>query len=269
MTGDDPHELIRPALNGTVGMLQSALKNGSAVKRIVITSSTATVREAVPEDRTFSEVDWNNDALKKVEEQGRDASFMTKYQASKVLAEKGAWDFCGQHKDKISWDLTVVIPPYVFGPPIQEVTAPARLNASIRAWYDAVFGEGTQTEDYLCRQGPCWVDVRDLAEAHIRSLEREEAGGERIIISAGEFVWNDWIEVAKSLSPSPVPSPSQLARGYPGFKPVYTVHYDATKSVELLGMIYKSKEEVTMDLLTDFNSRGWLSNRLQTPAADY
>jgi nucleoside-diphosphate-sugar epimerase len=88
-------------------MLQSALKNGyiipffdvddsddsllrSAVKRIVITSSTATVREAVPEDRTFSEVDWNNDALKKVEEQGRDASFMTKYQASKVLAEKGS-----------------------------------------------------------------------------------------------------------------------------------------------------------------------------------
>lgn len=61
----------------------------SAVKRIVITSSTGAVREIVPENRTFSEVDWNNKVVKELEEQGRDAPFMIKYQASKVFAEKG------------------------------------------------------------------------------------------------------------------------------------------------------------------------------------
>jgi hypothetical protein len=40
--------------------------------------------------------------------------------------------------------------------------------------------------------GGCWVDVRDLALAHVRALQKEEAGGERIIITAGAFAWQDW-----------------------------------------------------------------------------
>lgn len=37
-----------------------------------------------------------------------------------------------------------------------------------------------------------WIDVRDLGSAHVLSLLKEEAGGERIIVTAGKFVWQDW-----------------------------------------------------------------------------
>ena len=36
------------------------------------------------------------------------------------------------------------------------------------------------------------MDVRDLAEAHVRALEIPEAGNERVIVSAGPYVWQDW-----------------------------------------------------------------------------
>jgi nucleoside-diphosphate-sugar epimerase len=41
------------------------------------------------------------------------------------------------------------------------------------------------TNEFLAATGTCWIDVRDLANAHVISLEKEAAGGERIIVSAG------------------------------------------------------------------------------------
>jgi nucleoside-diphosphate-sugar epimerase len=101
-------ELIDPAVKGTVGILQSALKNGyirsstslssshpshfsysKSVKRIVITSSVAAVLHVDPEPQYFSELDWNEQAVQEVAEKGRDASAASKYRASKTLAEKG------------------------------------------------------------------------------------------------------------------------------------------------------------------------------------
>jgi nucleoside-diphosphate-sugar epimerase len=40
--------------------------------------------------------------------------------------------------------------------------------------------------------GSCWIDVRDLGRAHVLALLKAQAGGERIIVSAGPFVWQDW-----------------------------------------------------------------------------
>jgi nucleoside-diphosphate-sugar epimerase len=60
------------------------------------------------------------------------------------------------------------------------------LNASLRLWYDTVLVEGSKSEESFCKQGLSYVDVRDLAEAHVKSLEAEKAGGERIIVSAGK-----------------------------------------------------------------------------------
>ena len=37
-----------------------------------------------------------------------------------------------------------------------------------------------------------WVDVRDLADAHALALEKEEAGGNRIIVASGPYKWQDW-----------------------------------------------------------------------------
>lgn len=39
-----------------------------------------------------------------------------------------------------------------------------------------------------------WVDVRDLGDAHVLALEKEESGGERLFISAGPLFWQEWSE---------------------------------------------------------------------------
>lgn len=58
-------------------------------------------------------------------------------------------------------------------------------------WYNIIIADTPKTKEVLHR---ChgWVDVRDLAEAHVRSLEREEIGGERVIVHEGSFVWQEF-----------------------------------------------------------------------------
>lgn len=83
-------ELIQPAVRGTESILRSALEVGSNVRRIIYTSSAAAVLRVDPEPRTFSEDDWNDLSVAEVERDGKDALPITKYRASKTLAERGA-----------------------------------------------------------------------------------------------------------------------------------------------------------------------------------
>ncbi|KAF8878449.1 hypothetical protein BD779DRAFT_1554703 [Infundibulicybe gibba] len=129
MNAVDPQELIKPAVEGTIGILKSAAKAGGSVKRVVVTSSCAAVLHVSSEPRVFTEVDWNEQSVKEVEEQGSSAPNIAKYRASKTLAEKGtlpshssrleftavlaAWDFYNSKKPELGWDLVVINPPFV------------------------------------------------------------------------------------------------------------------------------------------------------------
>jgi len=66
------------------------------------------------------------------------------------------------------------------------------------------------------------------------------------------------VEIANSLSPSPIPSHT-LPRVMPGagINTVYMVTFDSTKSDRILGLKYRSKEELTRDTLADFEARAW------------
>jgi len=183
-------EIIGPAVNGTVSVLKSAAKHGQGVKRIVMTSSGAAVKES-GKDKLFTEEDWNEAALKEVKEQGDNSSGHAKYCASKTLAEKAAWEFYERNKSNVRWDLSVLNPPFVYGPVIHNVNSVDDLNFSARQWYDAVL-IGGQPEEVLLATQASWIDVRDLAEAHVLASEKEAAGGERILICAGSYVWQDW-----------------------------------------------------------------------------
>lgn len=138
-------------------------------------------------------------------EKGRNASQLSKYRASKSLAERGenqtflmssiqliqfsaAWDFVTKHSSTITWDFVTLCPPYVFGPVIHEVSTPNTLNASISQIYNALF----KKENVLQSVEFSWVDVRDVAQAHVRALEVPEAGGQRFIIASGPWIWQDW-----------------------------------------------------------------------------
>ncbi|RDB27412.1 hypothetical protein Hypma_004368, partial [Hypsizygus marmoreus] len=254
----DPEELIGPAVKGTSSILKSAIKNGKGIKRIVVTSSCASVLE-IGSDKIFTELDWNELSIREVKEQGNKASGASIYRASKTLAEKAAWELYEKNKADITWDLAVLNPPFVFGPVIHDVKDLASLNTSARQWYDAVLVEGAFSKEALETQGSGWIDVRDVAEAHVRALEKEAAGGERIIVSAGSYVWQDWRDAANSLSPSPIPSHTPLPVGFPGagLKAKPPVQYNTEKATRILGIKYRTKEELARDTLADFEKRGW------------
>ncbi|KAF9237170.1 hypothetical protein BU15DRAFT_76272 [Melanogaster broomeanus] len=198
----DPDELIIPAVNGTVGMLKSVLKD--EVKRVVITSSGVAVHRDDPNPLTFTESDWNDqclEVLKKFADEGRknEAPNLAKYRASKTLAERSAWEFVNspENQPRIKWDLAVLNPPLVLGPAIHEVTTPSSLNTSAAMFYNYVANGAKASaagNDFLANTGTCWIDVRDLAEAHALALETEAAGGERFIVSAGLWKWQDFSE---------------------------------------------------------------------------
>ncbi|KAG5719291.1 NADPH-dependent methylglyoxal reductase GRE2 [Termitomyces sp. T112] len=248
-------ELLEPAVNGTVGILKSALAYGQEVKRVVVISSVAAVSD-FSVYKLLNEDDWNEPSVIEIKEKGADAAGYVKYYASKTAAERAAWQFYEDNKTGISWDLSVLNPSYVFGPPVHELKSSDALGTSLRLWYDVVV-VGGQTEDFL-KTGLAFIDVRDVAEANVLALENEAAGGERIIISAGPFIWQQWVDVANSLS-LPIPSHSKLPIGYPGLADTakLPVEFDTRKAARILGLTYLNQEQVTRDSLTDFVKRGW------------
>ncbi|KAL0948587.1 hypothetical protein HGRIS_011146 [Hohenbuehelia grisea] len=258
LKADDPQELIVPAVNGTVGILESALKYGPSVKRVVITSSCASVLRVDPKPIVFTEDDWNDQSIQVVEKDGRAAPNIAKYRASKTLAEKAAWEFVEKHKGEISWSLVAINPPFVFGPVIHPVADISSLNTSANDFIATVLtpDAGGKTDDALASQGSCWIDVRDLADAHRLALEKADAGGQRIIVSAEAYVWQDWLDAANSLSPPP---DRPLPKGRPGAgkSAVHQIQYDTSKAQRILGLKYRTKEETLRDVLADLKVKGW------------
>ncbi|KAG7443070.1 D-lactaldehyde dehydrogenase [Guyanagaster necrorhizus] len=256
LSADEPSELIDPAVGGVKGILKSALKNGSdSLKRIVMSSSSAAIVAFSTAPVTVSEADWNEPPIKECEEKGRDASSLAKYSASKTLAEKAAWAFYEKHKPEIKWDISVINPPWVIGPAIHEVTTVDSLNASSKHWYDAIVREDFGGFSPLTTPGHGWADVRDVAMAHVRAMEVPSAGGERIIISVGSWVWQDWLDVISELSPNPYPSRT-LPRGTPGICQ-RAITFDMSKEQRILGIKFRMMEETAKDVLADYEHRGW------------
>jgi len=60
---------------------------------------------------TVDDTQWADESISVVKEQGANASAVSKYSASKTLAEKAAWEFYDEHKSEIQWDLVAQHPP--------------------------------------------------------------------------------------------------------------------------------------------------------------
>ncbi|KAF7975442.1 hypothetical protein HWV62_9579 [Athelia sp. TMB] len=296
--GDKLELIVVPDIT-TDGAFDEAVKGVDAIEHAaspfhmnaqdpqVVTSSCAAVYADYPDARVFSERDWNEQAIKEVQEKGRDADPGNKYRASKTLAEKAAWAFVKENP--VDWDLVVLNPPYrlehdlltddplldfqVFGPPIHEVSSISALNTSSAIWYQTVLTSNSPTDDF--KTGNCWVDVRDLAQGHLRALEKAEAGGERIVLAQGSFVWQDFLNEANALPKETLArlaKPSAIPRGDQSFKEeTPLVSYDTSKATQVLKMgskspahgqsadftVLRSPGECTKAMVEEFAGRGW------------
>ena len=160
----DENEMIVPARDGTLRVLRAARDAG--VKRVVITSSLGAIAYGhKPREKPFDEADWTN----------LDGMEAQPYINSKTLAERAAWDFVAREGGGL--ELSVVNPAAIFGPVLGPDFSGSieiikqLLNGAMPAVPRIYFGS---------------VDVRDVADLHLRAMTAPEARGERFIAVSGE-----------------------------------------------------------------------------------
>ncbi|RPD79310.1 NAD(P)-binding protein [Lentinus tigrinus ALCF2SS1-7] len=257
----DPEEVIGPAVRGTTSLLNSALKHQATVKRVFVMSSCAAVytpslSDAQEKTAIVDEKNWNEVSVEHVKEKGKEADGMHIYRASKVLAERAAWDLYEREKSReggLGWDLVTMCPPWVFGPVVHEAPTLEIFGSTQSLWYNNVV-KGEVKGDALTKAGYEWVDVRDLARAHTLALVTPAAGGERFIIRGGRAVWQDFVNAARKFS-------DKIPAGDPDYNPdeaFFPARFIADKSIRILGMNYRTMDELSKDSLEDFVTRGWL-----------
>jgi dihydroflavonol-4-reductase len=157
-------DLIAAARDGTLRVLGAA--RDAAVRRVVLTSSFAAIGYGHPERlEPFTELDWTDTA----------ASDVASYIKSKALAERAAWDFVAAEGNGM--ELTVINPVGIFGP----VLGPDYSSSIdiIRRFLDGSVPAVPRIDFGL-------VDVRDVADLHLRAMTSASAAGERFIAVAGE-----------------------------------------------------------------------------------
>jgi nucleoside-diphosphate-sugar epimerase len=167
-------ELILPARDGTLRVLRAARDAG--VKRVVLTSSFGAIGYGHEQQKApFDETNWttlNSD--------------VAPYMKSKTLAERAAWDFIAKEGGNL--ELSVINPVGVFGPVLgpdysTSILLVQRLmDGALPGCPKLYFGI---------------VDVRDVADIHLRAMAAPTAKGERFLAIASDFM--SMADIAKVL----------------------------------------------------------------------
>lgn len=162
-TDDD---MVTPARDGVLRVLRAARDAG--VRRVVLTSAIGAIAYGHPARTTpFTEDDWTN----------VDAGIQP-YQKSKTLAERAAWDFIRTQGRGL--ELSSVNPTGVLGPVLGPDYSPSL--GVIRRMLD-----GSMPANLKFASG--YVDVRDVADLHLRAMTDPAAAGERFIATSGRSLW--------------------------------------------------------------------------------
>ncbi|KAK3985737.1 putative 3-beta hydroxysteroid dehydrogenase isomerase [Cladorrhinum sp. PSN332] len=192
-TQNNEVELIIPAINGVKAILSAAAKTNGRVKRVVITSSFASVidvdrnlraKEGGEDYFTYTVEDWN--PLSYQEAADPKTSAVVAYRGSKKFAELAAWEFVN-NDPQCGFDIVTLCPPMTFGPVVHQIKRRSELNESNAMIWEVVrYLKGEGEESLPVSRVPFWVDVRDLAEIHALALMNGDAGGKRYLASAPE-----------------------------------------------------------------------------------
>jgi dihydroflavonol-4-reductase len=168
-------DLIIPAREGALSVLRAARDAG--VERAVMTSSFAAIGYGhKPQTAPFTEADWTD----------LTGPGVAAYPKSKTIAERAAWDFIAAEGGKL--ELSVVNPVAIFGPILSADYAPSilivkrLLDGAVPACPRLFFGT---------------VDVRDVADIHLRAMTHPAAKGERFIALAGDSI--SLLDIARML----------------------------------------------------------------------
>jgi dihydroflavonol-4-reductase len=166
-------EFIIPAVNGVLFVLRAAKATG--VKRVVLTSAFGAVCYGTHKKTAYTEEDWSDLTQN-----------LPAYQKSKTLSEKAAWDFIATAGNGVQ--LAVVNPVGVLGPV---------LGADYSHSIQSIHGMLNGTIKGLPQMRFPYVDVRDVADLHVKAMEQPAANGQRFLATSGKAL--SMLDIATTL----------------------------------------------------------------------
>lgn len=249
---DPQRDLLDPAVKGTRNVLGAANKS-STVKRVVLTSSVAAVHG--------DNIDMKEQGLTEFTEEHFNTTSSLKHQPysfSKVNAEREAWQI---NAEQSKWDMVVINPALVLGPSIAQNSN----SESLQIMKDLLSGKYRFGAPELYFG---FVDVRDVAKAHVLALENHSASGRYIIAErVANFMelvaiinknFPDQYKLPKMVAPKGLLflvgalfglSPRFVARNVG-----YRIAFNTNLSRQELGLVYTPFEQTVTDMVNQFRN---------------
>ncbi|KAG6034223.1 hypothetical protein E4U41_006655 [Claviceps citrina] len=237
-------DLMIPAVRGSTAILEAATHIES-VQRLVHTNSFACIYDAAAgpcPGKTYTSRDWSPLTY-------QDGVCATNapaaYRASKTAAEKAAWRFMSERKP--GFDLVSLCPTMVFGPflPGSMPKAIRDVNTSnLMVWSVVSAGRDQPVPQ---TKGPCWVDVRDVAAAHVNALLVPEAGGGRYMLCQGVYCNQELADISRKVTSKYT---DKIPVGKPGQRESHS-HFgvDTSDTERVLGLKWRTLEDSLADLV--------------------
>ncbi|KAK5578332.1 hypothetical protein RB653_008002 [Dictyostelium firmibasis] len=156
---DDPQrDIVEPAIQGNLRVLEAASRHQSTIRKVIITSSTAAIIDLEKKKEQYDESDWNDSS-----------NISNPYSYSKYLAEKATWSYKETNIDKVkSFEIIIINPAFVLGPPVEGYPS---LNTSLTTFRNSLMGIG---EKVVTNRFVGLIDIRDVVKAHIKALKSSE-----------------------------------------------------------------------------------------------
>ncbi|WP_137596692.1 NAD-dependent epimerase/dehydratase family protein [Paucilactobacillus kaifaensis] len=156
---NDPQTVTQTATQGTLRILKAAVN--ANVKRVIMTSNLGAVGFSnLDATHVTTEVDWTDS-----EQPG-----LSLYEKSKLVAEKSAWEYLKRTDSKL--EFVTVNPGAMLGPALdQHVSGSFGL---VKNLLDGTFSRIPRIEMNI-------VDVRDVADMHVRAMMTPQAAGKRFL----------------------------------------------------------------------------------------
>ncbi|KAM9975851.1 hypothetical protein ACTFIW_013243 [Dictyostelium discoideum] len=155
---DAQRDIVEPAIQGNLRVLEAASRHQSTIKKVIITSSTAAIIDLEKKKEQYDESDWNDSS-----------NISNPYSYSKYLAEKATWSYKENNADKVkSFEIIIINPAFVLGPPVEGYPS---LNTSLTTFRNSLMNIGDKV---VTNRMVGLIDIRDVVKAHIKALKSTE-----------------------------------------------------------------------------------------------
>lgn len=245
-TTDPEKDLVIPAIRGTENIfntIKAQVSEGKCkVTRVVVTSSDAAIYSPESERTaalSFDETNWNNISYEEAIKNAINA-----YYGGKSFAEKAAWKIAetpGFPK------VTAVNPVYVFGPQAFDNEVGDVLNVSNELVNDLL---KVGADGHFDNEIGGFVDVRNVAQAHLAAFEKDDTAGKRLYLTNGKFSVQMMLDVINTQIPQ---LKGKVPEGTPGSGPKDVLILAKTsnlKTRELLKLDWVSLDQMVVDIVT-------------------